>query len=125
MTVFEQGKNAKGTLTFMSQVTTEQKNNALNAIADALEKNVDVIIAANKIDLTEGKENGLNDGLLDRLMLDEERIKGIADGVRQVALLDDPCGKIISDYKKDNGLEIKKITVCIAPENISDALALY
>lgn len=113
MTVFEQGKNAKGTLTFMSQVTTEQKNNALNAIADALEKNVDVIIAANKIDLTEGKENGLNDGLLDRLMLNEERIKGIADGVRQVALLDDPCGKIISDYKKDNGLEIKKITVPI------------
>lgn len=113
MTVFEQGKNAKGTLTFMSQVTTEQKNNALNAVADALEKNVDVIIAANKIDLTEGKENGLNDGLLDRLMLDEERIKGIADGVRQVALLDDPCGKIISDYKKDNGLEIKKITVPI------------
>lgn len=113
MTVFEQGKNAKGTLTFMSQVTTEQKNNALNAIADALEKNVDVIIAANKIDLTEGKENGLNDGLLDRLMLNEERIKGISDGVRQVALLDDPCGKIISDYKKDNGLEIKKITVPI------------
>lgn len=62
MTVFEQGKNAKGTLTFMSQITTEQKNNALNAVADALEKNVDVIIAANKIDLTEGKENGLNDG---------------------------------------------------------------
>lgn len=113
MTVFEQGKNAKGTLTFMSQVTTEQKNNALNAVADALEKNVDAIIAANKIDLTEGKENGLNDGLLDRLMLNEERIKGIADGVRQVALLDDPCGKIISDYKKDNGLEIKKITVPI------------
>lgn len=113
MTVFEQGKNAKGTLTFMSQVTTEQKNNALNAVADAVEKNVDVIIAANKIDLTEGKENGLNDGLLDRLMLDEERIKGIADGVRQVALLDDPCGKIISDYKKNNGLEIKKITVPI------------
>lgn len=113
MTVLEQGKNAKGTLTFMSQVTTEQKNNALNAIADALEKNVDKIIAANKIDLTEGKENGLNDGLLDRLMLSDERIKGIADGVRQVVLLDDPCGKIISDYKKDNGLEIKKITVPI------------
>lgn len=113
MTVFEQGKNAKGTLTFMSQVTTEQKNNALNAVADALEKNVDAIIAANKIDLTEGKENGLNDGLLDRLMLNEERIKGIADGVRQVALLDDPCGKVISDYKKDNGLDIKKITVPI------------
>lgn len=113
MTAFEQGKNAKGTLTFMSQVTTEQKNNALNAVADALEKNVDAIIAANKIDLTEGKENGLNDGLLDRLMLNEERIKGIADGVRQVAALDDPCGKIISDYKKDNGLDIKKITVPI------------
>lgn len=113
MTVSEQGKCAKKTLAFMSQVTTEQKNEALVAIADALEKNSEFVIKANAVDLLNGKQAGLSDGLLDRLMLNEERIKAIADGVRQVASLDDPCGKVISDYKKDNGLDIKKITVPI------------
>lgn len=113
MTVSEQGKCAKKTLAFMSQVTTEQKNEALVAIADALEKNSEFVIKSNAVDLLNGKQAGLSDGLLDRLMLNEERIKAIADGVRQVASLDDPCGKVISDYKKDNGLDIKKITVPI------------
>ena len=113
MTVSEQGKCAKKTLAFMSQVTTEQKNEALVAIADALEKNSESVIKENAVDLLNGKQAGLSDGLLDRLMLNEERIKAIADGVRQVASLDDPCGKVISDYKKDNGLDIKKITVPI------------
>lgn len=113
MTVLEQGKCAKKTLAFMSQVTTEQKNEALVAIADVLEKNSESVIKENAVDLLNGKQAGLSDGLLDRLMLNEERIKAIADGVRQVASLDDPCGKVISDYKKDNGLDIKKITVPI------------
>ena len=113
MTVLEQGKNAKKVLTFMSRVTSEQKNEALISIASLLERNKDDIIKANEKDLANGKASGLGDGLLDRLMLNEERIKGIADGVRQVAALNDPCGKIISDYKKDNGLEIKKVTVPI------------
>ncbi len=113
MTVSEQGKCAKKTLAFMSQVTTEQKNEALVAIADALEKNSEFVIKSNAVDLLNGKQAGLSDGLIDRLMLNEERIKAIADGVRQVASLDDPCGKVISDYKKDNGLDIKKITVPI------------
>lgn len=113
MTVSEQGKCAKKTLAFMSQVTTEQKNEALVAIADALEKNSEFVIKANAVDLLNGKQAGLSYGLIDRLMLNEERIKAIADGVRQVASLDDPCGKVISDYKKDNGLDIKKITVPI------------
>ena len=97
----------------MSQVDSEQKNKALNAIANMLEKNSDRIIKANAIDLEQGRNNGLSEGLLDRLMLNEERIKAMADGVRQVAGLADPCGKILSEYKKDNGLLIKKITVPI------------
>ena len=113
MTVTEQGKKAKATLAFMSQVDSEQKNKALNAIANMLEKNSDRIIKANAIDLEQGRNNGLSEGLLDRLMLNEERIKAMADGVRQVAGLADPCGKILSEYKKDNGLLIKKITVPI------------
>lgn len=113
MTVLEQGKRARATLAFMSQVDSEQKNRALITIADKLEQNIPEIIEANKLDLEQGKNNGLSDGLLDRLMLNEERIKAMADGVRQVAGLADPCGKILSEYKKDNGLLIKKITVPI------------
>ena len=113
MTVTEQGKRARATLAFMSQVDSEQKNMALNAIANMLEKNSDIIIKANAIDLEQGRNNGLSEGLLDRLMLNEERIKAMADGVCQVAGLADPCGKILSEYKKDNGLLIKKITVPI------------
>lgn len=113
MTVTEQGKRARATLAFMSQVDSEQKNKALNAIANMLEKDSDRIIKANAIDLEQGRNNGLSEGLLDRLMLNEERVKAMADGVRQVAGLADPCGKILSEYQKDNGLLIKKITVPI------------
>lgn len=111
MTVFEQGKKAKQTLTFMSQVTTEQKNNALGIIADMLEENIEKIVSANNVDIENGRQNGLNDGLIDRLMLNADRIKAMADGARQVASLPDPCGRVLSEYKKDNGLDIKKITV--------------
>lgn len=111
MTVFEQGKKAKQTLTFMSQVTTEQKNNALGIIADMLEENIEKIVFANNVDIENGRQNGLNDGLIDRLMLNADRIKAMADGARQVAFLPDPCGKVLSEYKKDNGLLIKKVTV--------------
>ena len=111
MTVFEQGKKAKQTLTFMSQVTTEQKNNALGIIADMLEENIEKIVFANNVDIENGRQNGLNDGLIDRLMLNADRIKAMADGARQVASLPDPCGRVLSEYKKDNGLLIKKITV--------------
>lgn len=111
MTVFEQGKKAKQTLTFMSQVTTEQKNNALGIIADMLEENIEKIVFANNVDIENGRQNGLNDGLIDRLMLNADRIKAMADGARQVASLPDPCGKVLSEYKKDNGLLIKKVTV--------------
>lgn len=111
MTVFEQGKKARQTLTFMSQVTTEQKNNALGIIADMLEENIDKIVYANNVDIENGRQNGLNDGLIDRLMLNADRIKAMADGARQVASLPDPCGRVLSEYKKDNGLLIKKVTV--------------
>ncbi len=111
MTVFEQGKKAKQTLTFMSQVTTEQKNNALGIIADMLEENIEKIVSSNNVDIENGRQNGLNDGLIDRLMLNADRIKAMADGARQVASLPDPCGRVLSEYKKNNGLLIKKITV--------------
>lgn len=133
MTVLELGKNAKATQSYLSMVTTDDKNRALLAIADALIKNSDAIIEANKIDLENGKNAGLNAGLLDRLMLNAERIEGIANGVKQVASLEDECGKIVYEYKKDNGLYIKKVTVPIGvigiifearPNVTADAAAL-
>lgn len=111
MTVVDMGKRAKGTMPILSQVTAEQKNNALLAIADALENKKNDIIEANKIDMLAGEKAGLNSGLLDRLLLDSDRIDGIASAVRDVAALDDPCGKTVSEYHKDNGLIIKKVTV--------------
>lgn len=111
MTVADMGKRAKGTMPFLSQVTAEQKKNALLAIADALENKKNDIIEANKIDMLAGEKAGLNSGLLDRLLLDSDRIDGIASVVRDVAALDDPCGKTVSEYHKDNGLIIKKVTV--------------
>jgi glutamate-5-semialdehyde dehydrogenase len=133
MTLIDMGKNAKATQTFLSQVTSEDKNKALIAIADALLENKNDIINANKIDIENGKANGLNSGLLDRLMLDSDRIDGIANGVRQVSELEDECGKVVYEHKKENGLYIKKITVPIGvigiiyearPNVTADAAAL-
>jgi glutamate-5-semialdehyde dehydrogenase len=69
-----------------------KRQGALLAIADALEANMNEILAANDLDIQRGKDNGLNSSLLDRLALSPERIKEIASGARQVAALDDPLG---------------------------------
>ena len=111
MSVKQLGINAKGTQEFLSLVTTEDKNRALLAIADALVNESEKIIEANNLDLENGRKAGLNEGLLDRLMLNKERINAIADGVKQVAALEDACGKTVYEYEKENGLMIKKITV--------------
>ena len=133
MTVKDLGIKAKKTQMFLSRVSTDDKNRALLAIADALENNKDRIITANALDLENGKAAGLNAGLLDRLMLNSERIDGIADGVRQVATLPDACGKVVYEYEKENGLKIQKITVPIGvigiiyearPNVTADAAAL-
>lgn len=133
MTLTQLGKNAKATQGFLSLVTTEEKNNALLSIANALAENKEIIINANAVDLDNGRANGMNQGLLDRLMLDEVRIEGIAQGVKQVAALEDECGKVVYEHKKENGLLIKKITVPIGvigiiyearPNVTADAAAL-
>ncbi|MBQ9228439.1 MAG: glutamate-5-semialdehyde dehydrogenase [Eubacterium sp.] len=111
MSVTTLGRKAKNTQTFLSRVTTEDKNKALLAIADALEAHQAEIIAANQKDLENGAAAGLNKGLLDRLLLSDARIAGIAEGVRQVAALPDACGKTVYEHRKTNGLYIKKITV--------------
>ncbi len=107
------GENALAAKDFLAMVTTEQKNKALLAIAAALRENSETIILENKKDLENGKTAGLNDGLLDRLMLNEARINDIASAAENVASLPDPCGRLLDEIKRPNGLDIKKISVPI------------
>lgn len=104
------GINAKKAADILTTADTDIKNKALLAIGKALVDNADVIIKANNIDIENGKKAGLNAGLIDRLMLDEDRIKGIADGCAQVAALDDPCGRVLETVERPNGLVIKKVS---------------
>lgn len=107
------GENALAAKDFLATVTTEQKNKALLAIAAALRENSETIILENKKDIENGKAAGLNDGLLDRLMLNEARINDIASAAENVASLPDPCGRLLDEIKRPNGLDIKKISVPI------------
>lgn len=87
-------------------VGTEVKDNALEAIAAALEERADEIIAANNIDIENAENNGTRKAMIDRLTLTEERIAGIAEGVRQVKSLSDPIGEVVKMWKRPNGLMI-------------------
>ncbi len=88
-----------------------KRQEALLAIADALEANMGEILEANKLDMERGKANGLNSSLLDRLALNPERIKDIASGARQVAALDDPLGIVLRQRTLSSGLKLTQVTV--------------
>ena len=90
----------------MVSVSTVTKDNALEAIANALVERADEIIAANNIDIENAKKNGTRQAMIDRLTLTKERIDGIAEGVRQVKALADPIGEVIKMWKRPNGLTI-------------------
>ncbi|MBR3637243.1 MAG: glutamate-5-semialdehyde dehydrogenase, partial [Lachnospiraceae bacterium] len=85
--------------------------NISSRIAECLVNDAQSIIEANQIDLDNGIANGMHPGLLDRLKLDEGRIQGMAEGLRQVADLEDPVGETLETFKRPNGLEIEKISV--------------
>lgn len=106
----EMGAKAKAASRTLA-VAGEKKNDALKAIAKALIENQDKIIEANKKDLENGEKNGLSAALIDRLRLDEGRIKGVADGVLEVAALPDPIGTVISGSTRPNGMEIRRVRV--------------
>lgn len=92
----------------LSSLSTEQKNEALLAAAQAIIDNSEAIIAANRDDLQRGRENGTSESLLDRLALNEQRIAGIAEGLRQIADLPDPVGDVLETIDRPNGLHIVK-----------------
>lgn len=98
---------------FLSTVTTQEKNKALLAIAQSLRNSSETIINENKTDLENGSKNGLSAGMLDRLLLDQKRIEDIAKAVEDVAALPDPCGRLLEETTRPNGLVIKKVSVPI------------
>lgn len=109
--VVNKTKAAKETTGILANLTTGQKNEALLVMADALRAEADAIIAANAEDLERGRLGGTPESLLDRLALNPARIDGIAEGLRQIAVLPDPVGDSLESFERPNGLSIDKVRV--------------
>ena len=104
---------AKAASRELAQLTTAEKNACLLAMATALEQNADAIKNANALDMDFGAKAGLSSAMLDRLKLDDKRISGMAKGLREVAALPDPVGKILDERVRPNGLKLQKISTPI------------
>ena len=102
------GKKAKEASYILGNLSSKDKNDALYAMADSLIKNSEVIIEANKKDLETSRIKGTSESMLDRLALNEARIEGMANGLRQVAALEDPVGEVLGMWTRPNGLQIGK-----------------
>ena len=111
--LYNMGEKAVAAAQSLAAMTTAEKNNCLLKMADALEANAEEIKEQNNLDLVAGKANGLSDALLDRLKLDDERVQGMANGLREAAALPDPVGTVLSETERPNGLVIKKVSVPI------------
>lgn len=125
-------KNARAAWKMLPTLSTEKKNAVLISMADKLLENAEKILAANKLDL-ERSRGVISAVMLDRLTLTADRIKAMADGIRTVASLPDPVGRILNEHVHENGAIIKKVSVPIGvvaiiyesrPNVTSDAAAL-
>ena len=132
MTTLDILKQAKAAKSELAKLGSEDKNNALRAMADALRENCAAILEENKKDV-EAARGKITDVMIDRLSLDEGRIKGMADGIRDVVKLPDPVGRVLSRVELSNGLIVEKTAVPMGvvaiiyesrPNVSSDAAAL-
>ncbi|MCB2352817.1 glutamate-5-semialdehyde dehydrogenase [Clostridium estertheticum] len=105
------GKNAKAASRIMVTVSTTMKNNALLHMAESLIDNKETIIKANNKDMESGKKNNLSTAMLDRLMINQERIEKMAEGLRNVSTLPDPIGEGVKGWKRPNDLDISMVRV--------------
>ncbi len=103
------GARAKAASAELAFAPPEAKTKALNVAADTLWERRADIIAANAEDMAFGREKGLSDAMLDRLMLDEARIEGICESLRSVAAQDDPVGEVITEWDRPTGLHIQRV----------------
>ncbi len=117
MTLTEQmtalARQAKTASREVAKLKTDEKNRCLLAMADALERNAEVIKTANAKDMQVGAQLGLTSAMLERLKLDDKRIAGMATGLREVAALPDPVGRTLDERVRPNGLQLKKISTPI------------
>ncbi len=111
--VLDFGKRARAAARALARMSTERKNAALLAIADQLHASGGAILRANSKDVEKATADQLSLPMIDRLRLDEKRIQGMADGIREVAALEDPAGKVIAEWTRPNGLHISKVRVPI------------
>lgn len=100
------GQKAKEASYELSNASTNTKNNALLFMAEELINEKEAILKANAIDIEYAKENGISEAMLDRLSLNEDRINGMADGLKELIGLPDPIGEVISMWQRPNGLQI-------------------
>ena len=106
-------ERAKTASRYLTTLTESEKNKYLVAMADAIEANADEIMAENSKDLATGNNMGLSKALLDRLLLNNDRITAMATGLREVAELPDPIGRILEERQRPNGLLLKKVSAPI------------
>ena len=127
--LLQRAKNARGAV---AALTSEEKNNALNAMAQGLLSHQEDILAANELDF-QAAQGHIAPVMLDRLKLTPERIAAMAQGIREVAVLPDPVGRILESHTRPDGLEIQKVSVPMGvvaiiyesrPNVTSDAAAL-
>ncbi len=111
--IHSMGKQARQAAYGLAALTTDQKNEILRAMARELRAQSEVIVAANALDLAQAQEKGLSAAMMDRLRLDAMRIESIASGIDQVACLHDPCGELLSEVKRPNGMLIRQVRVPI------------
>jgi len=105
------GAEARAAFRALTQATTAQKDQALRAAAAAIRANTETILAANAQDIAHGETKGLRASLIDRLMLDEDRLDGIAGGLEAIADLPDPVSMVMDSWTRPNGLEISRVRV--------------
>jgi glutamate-5-semialdehyde dehydrogenase len=117
MTLTEQmtqlAKQAKAASRQLARLTTAQKNTCLAAMAAALEEQAAAIKSANTVDMEAAAKSGLSSAMLDRLRLDDKRIAAMAKGLREVAALPDPVGRVLDERVRPNGLKLRKVATPI------------
>jgi len=105
------GRAGRSAATVLATTSGEQRNAALAAAASALRKRAADIIAANAKDMTAAEERGLSGAMLDRLMLDDDRVEAMASGIETIIGLRDPVGRVQEEWERPNGLRIQRVSV--------------
>jgi glutamate-5-semialdehyde dehydrogenase len=112
-TIHQMGQQARAAAYKLAQLTSDEKNTILRAMATAIRQRMPELLEANAKDLTAGQEKGLSNAMLDRLMLDEKRIEAMAAGIEQVVTLPDPVGQVLDSWERPNGIRIEQVRVPI------------